>query len=68
MQLMYLNSTKCDPVPHKRVKPAIFEWTTEKMKQREKFEIKNGGFGNLELNTDDVHDALTSEREKTSAV
>ena len=32
-----------------RTAPAILSWTTDLMRDREDFEIDNGGFGDLEL-------------------
>ena len=50
MQLLYVNSTSCDEVPHKRIVPAIKEWNTSMLRKREAYEFNNGGFGKLQLN------------------
>ncbi|PWA57061.1 hypothetical protein CTI12_AA411920 [Artemisia annua] len=47
--LIYLHCTKCDELNVMRSRPAITSWTSDLMKDREGFEIDNGGFGNLEL-------------------
>ncbi|KAJ9548710.1 hypothetical protein OSB04_021253 [Centaurea solstitialis] len=50
LMLLYVDSTLCKAVPHRRVIPAIKEWNTKMVFQRQIHEFKNGGFGNLELN------------------
>ncbi|KAJ9549057.1 hypothetical protein OSB04_021600 [Centaurea solstitialis] len=50
LMLHHVDSTLCKAVPHRRVIPAIKEWNTKMVFQRQIHEFKNGGFGNLELN------------------
>ncbi|GJQ89477.1 hypothetical protein Tco_0000616 [Tanacetum coccineum] len=66
LTLMYLFSTKCDSISVPRQTPAIKYWSTELIKKREIFEICNGGFGFLDLYSDDSCDDDILERELES--
>lgn len=46
---MYLDATKCEKVKISRGRPAVRGWNYEKMKEREDYEMKSGGFGLCEL-------------------
>ncbi|KAJ9541227.1 hypothetical protein OSB04_027733 [Centaurea solstitialis] len=50
LMLLYVDSTSCEAVPHKRLIPAIREWKTSMLNERQKYELNNGGFGKLKLN------------------
>ncbi|KAJ9548708.1 LOW QUALITY PROTEIN: hypothetical protein OSB04_021251 [Centaurea solstitialis] len=49
-KLLYVDSTSCEAVPHKRLIPAIREWKTSMLNERQRYELNNGGFGKLKLN------------------
>ena len=46
---MYLNSTVSEEVEIAQESPAIKAWDTQKLKKREKQEMKMGGFGKLPI-------------------
>ena len=48
-QLLYLNSTVSEEVEIAKENPAIKAWDTQKLKKREKQEMKMGGFGKLPI-------------------
>ncbi|KAJ9554626.1 hypothetical protein OSB04_018671 [Centaurea solstitialis] len=54
LMLLYVDSTSCEAVPHKRVIPAIREWKTSMLNERQRYELNNGGFGKLKLNNQEA--------------
>ena len=61
MQLLYLDSTRCDRFPVSRQRPAITEWKSVYMKYREKIELEAGGFGLLPNQEDICTSGLESK-------
>ncbi|KAJ9553563.1 hypothetical protein OSB04_017608 [Centaurea solstitialis] len=54
LMLLYVDSTSCEAVPHKRLIPAIREWKTSMLNGRQTYEFNNGGFGKLKLNNQEA--------------
>ncbi|PWA42978.1 ulp1 protease family, C-terminal catalytic domain-containing protein [Artemisia annua] len=61
IELLYLDSTRCDAFPIQRQRPAIRGWKTILMKYREKIEIESGGFGLLPKEDDVYINSLQSK-------
>nr|XP_043613911.1 uncharacterized protein LOC122585857 [Erigeron canadensis] len=49
LTLLYLDGTKCTSIQVERIRPAMLKWNYDLMSYREEEEIKNGGFGKLEI-------------------
>lgn len=66
LTLLYLDTTRCHGVDHKKIKPALKGWNTEMMKKREKLEISIGGFGRGELDEKYVEIEESSTKKEDS--
>ena len=62
LQLIYLHSTKCDSVCLRHEIPSINFWTTQMIKDRQAYEIRNGGFGILDRYEEDINEPDSSKR------
>lgn len=62
--LHYVDSTKCNNVIVPRKRPAITEWTTALLNQREFAELRDGGFGRGEILTKSTAEEEENESEQ----
>ncbi|PWA72545.1 CHASE-like protein [Artemisia annua] len=60
--LIYVHSTKCDSVCLRHQSPAINFRTTQMIKDRQAYEIRNGGFGILDRYEEDLNESDSSKR------